>query len=168
MDLKHKPHFGVTFVSVRGNIHYIFVSHGKDRLMSNPSNYRTLKEWQDLIQEARRSGMTDAQWCLSKGISRNSFNSAIKRLRKKACDLPAPSRKKPNDIHDLTTLKQEVVQVDIVPDVQCPEEMIPKDNSFLDNSHMIEISFGDIKVSLCNGADPVLVSKTLSLLRSFS
>ena len=136
--------------------------------MSNPRNYRTLSEWQALITEARSSGMTDSQWCLANGISRNTFNNAIKRLRKKACDLPTSSRKRPNDIHDLTTLKQEVVQVDIVPDVQCPEEMIPKDNSFLDNSHMIEISFGDIKVSLCNGADPVLVSKTLSLLRSFS
>ena len=88
MDLKHKPHFGVTFVSVRGNMHYIFVSHGKDRLMSNSSNYRTLKEWQDLIQKARRSGMTDAQWCLSKEIRRNSFNSAIKRLPKKPNTLP--------------------------------------------------------------------------------
>ena len=144
------------------------MSHRKDLKMSNPRNYRTLSEWQALITEARSSGMTDSQWCLANGISRNTFNNAIKRLRKKACDLPTSSRKRPNDIHDLTTLKQEVVQVDIVPDVQCPEEMIPKDNSFLDNSHMIEISFGDIKVSLCNGADPVLVSKTLSLLRSFS
>ena len=144
------------------------MSHRKDLKMSNPRNYRTLSEWQALITEARSSGMTDSQWCLANGISRNTFNNAIKRLRKKACDLPTSSRKRPNDIHDLTTLKQEVVQVDIVPDVQCPKEMIPKDNSFLDNSHMIEISFGDIKVSLCNGADPVLVSKTLSLLRSFS
>ena len=144
------------------------VSHRKDLKMSNPRNYRTLSEWQALITEARSSGMTDAQWCLANGISRNTFNNAIKRLRKKACDLPTPSRKRPNDTHDLTTLKQEVVQVDIVPDVERPEGLIPKDNSFLDNSHMIEISFGDIKVSLCNGADPVLVSKTLSLIRSFS
>ena len=96
------------------------------------------------------------------------FNSAIKRLRKKACDLPAPSRKKPNDIHDLTTLKQEVVQVDIVPDVPLPKEIIPEVAPHFDNSHMIEITFGDIHISLCNGADPVLVSKTLSLLRSYS
>ena len=91
------------------------MSHRKDLKMSNPRNYRTLSEWQALITEARSSGMTDAQWCLANGISRNTFNNAIKRLRKKACDLPTSSRKRPNDIHDLTTLKQEVVQVDIVP-----------------------------------------------------
>ncbi len=32
----------------------------------------------------------------------------------------------------------------------------------------VEITFGDIHISLSNGADPVLVSKTLSLLRSYS
>ena len=136
--------------------------------MSNPRNYRTLSEWQALITESRTSCMSDAQCCLSNGISRNTFNNAIKRLRRKACDLPTPSRKKPNDIHDLTTRKQEVVKVDIVNDVSHPQETIPTYTPFLDNSHMIDITFGDIKVSLCNGADPVLVSKTLSLLRSFS
>lgn len=136
--------------------------------MSNPINRRSLHEWQEIVQEARTSGMSDAQWCLANGISRHTFNDAIKRLRKKACDLPAPSRKRSCDIHDLTAPKQEVVKVDIVPDVESPVDLIHKDNSFLDNSHMIEISFGDCKVSLCNGADPVLVSKTLSLLRSFS
>ena len=136
--------------------------------MSNPRNYRTLSEWQALITEARTSGMTDAQWCLANGISRNTFNNAIKRLRRKACDLPTPSRKRPCDIHDLTTRKQEVVKVDIVNDISHPQETIPTYAPFLDNSHMIDITFGDIKVSLCNGADPVLVSKTLSLLRSFS
>ena len=157
MDLIHRPHFGVTFPVTQRTIGYILVSHGKERSMSNPKNYRTLTEWQSLITEARTSGMTDSQWCLVNGISRNTFNNAIKRLRRKACDLPAPLRKRPNDILDLTAPKQEVVQVDIVPDVGRPGELIPKDNSFLDNSHMIEITFGDCKVSLCNGADPVLV-----------
>ncbi len=135
--------------------------------MSNPKSYRTLAEWQVLITEARTSGMSDAQWCLANGISRNTFNTAIKRLRKKACALPAPSRKRPDDIHDLTVPKQEVVQVDIIPDVESPKELIPQGTPFLDNSHMIEITLGDYKVALSNGADPVLVSKTLSMLRSF-
>ena len=58
--------------------------------------------------------------------------------------------------------------MDIVPDVQSAGEMIPKAVPHIDNSHMIEIAFGDIHISLSNGADPVLVSKTLSLLRSYS
>ena len=109
--------------------------------------------------------MTDAQWCLENGISRNSFNNAIKRLRK--CSYAIPSRR-PRDIHDFTAPKQEVVKVDIVPDVPLPEVKLPAAAPHFDNSHMIEITIGDIHVSLCNGADPVLVSKTLSLLRTYS
>ena len=58
--------------------------------------------------------------------------------------------------------------MDIVPNVQLPEAKLPVTPQLFDNSHMIEITIGDIHVSLSNGADPVLVSKTLSLLRSFS
>ena len=133
--------------------------------MSNPKSYRTKDEWFALIQEARKSGMTDAQWCLSKGISRHTFNNAIKRLRKCSYAIPSP---KPRDIYDLTTTPQDVVKVDIIPDVQSQETILPPAAPHFDNSHMIEITFGDIHISLSNGADPVLVSKTLSLLRSYS
>ena len=133
--------------------------------MSDQKPYRSKDEWFALIQECRSSGMTDAQWCLANGISRHSFYTAVKRLRK--CSYTIPSRR-PHDIYDLTPSKQDVVKLDIVPDVQPPGEMIPNAVPHIDNSHMIEITFGDIHISLSNGADPVLVSKTLSLLRSYS
>ena len=57
--------------------------------------------------------------------------------------------------------------MDIVHDDQPPKEIIPPAAQHIDNPHMIEITMGDIQVSLNNGADPVLVSKTLSLLRSY-
>ncbi len=133
--------------------------------MSNLQPRRSKEEWFALIQEARKSGMTDAQWCSANGISRNSFYSAVKRLRKCSCAIPSS---KPHDIYDLTASNQEVVKVDILPDVSLPKEKPTQAAPYLDNSHMIEISFGDVHISLCNGADPVLVSKTLSLLRSFS
>ena len=133
--------------------------------MSDPKIYRTKSEWLSLIQEARQSGMTDAQWCQANGISRNAFYSAIKRLRK--CSYAIPT-KQPQDIHDLTVPKQDVVRVDIVPDVQPPANMVREEATHFDNSHMIEITFGDIHIALNNGADPVLVSKTISILRNFS
>ena len=133
--------------------------------MSDHKPRRTKEEWYSLIQQCRKSGMTDAQWCLANGISRYTFNNAIKRLRK--CSYAIPSRS-PRDIYDLTSSRQDVVKVDIVPDVPLPREVIPEVALHLDNSHMIEITFGDIHISLSNGADPVLVSKTLSLLRSYS
>lgn len=70
-------------------------------------------------------------------------------------------------VYDLTPSKQDVVKVDIIPDIQLPSGSTPEAPIHIDNSHTIEISIGDIHVSLTNGADPVLVSKALSLLRSF-
>ena len=53
--------------------------------------------------------------------------------------------------------------MDIVRDIQPPQECIPKEvTPHIDNSHMIEIEVGGAKISLCNGADPELVVKTLS------
>ena len=133
--------------------------------MSDQKSYRSKEEWFSLIQQCRKSGMTDAQWCLANGISRHTFNSAIKRLRKCAYAIPSKS---PRDIFDLTSSVQDVVKVDIVPDVPLPKEIVPEAAPHLDNSHMIEITFRDIHISLSNGADPVLVSKTLSLLRNYA
>ena len=133
--------------------------------MSNPKTYRSKDEWLAIIQECRKSGMSDAQWCLANGISRNAFNSAIKRLRK--CSYAVPTRT-PRDIYDLTSPVQDVVKVDILPDVQPVEKPEIEPAVHFDNSHMIEITFGDVHISLGNGADPVLVSKTLSILRSYT
>ena len=128
--------------------------------MSDQKPYRSKAEWFALIQQCRRSGMTDAQWCLANGISRHSFNSAVKRLRKCAYAIPS---KQSQSVYDLTSPAQDVVRVDIVPDALQPGGMLPDAAPHFDNSHMIEITFEDIHVSLCNGADPVLVAKTLSM-----
>ena len=132
--------------------------------MANP-NYRTKDEWFSLIQECRRSGMTDAQWCIANGVNRYSFYNAIKRL--KACSYVIPSPHRSRDMHDFTVHnKQDVVRVDIVPDIPASGNLIPETISHIDNSHMIEITFGDVHISLSNGADPLLVSNTLSALRN--
>ena len=133
--------------------------------MSGSKTYRTKDEWFSLIQECRKSGMTDIQWCQLHGISHHSFYNAIKRLKKSSYTIPS---RKPQGIYDITIPEQDVVKVDIVPDAQPPREHIPEPAPHIDNSHMIEITMGDIHISLDNGADPVLVSKTLSLLRTFS
>lgn len=123
-------------------------------------------EWYRIIMDCRKSGLSDTRWCQLHDISPSTFFTAVKRLRSKSFTIPDPVD---DDIYDLTIPKQDVVRVDIVPDVQPPREVItPEVAPHIDNSHMIEITMGDIHVSLCNGADPVLVSKTLSLLRSYS
>ena len=132
--------------------------------MSDPKQYRTKEEWFKIIQDCRKSGLSDSQWCSLNGINRYSFNTAIKRLRK--CSYAIPSHSS-DDIHDLTLPRQDVVKVDIIPDIQPQQELVPAATPHLDNSHMIEINLGDIQISLCNGADPDLVARTLSALRSF-
>ena len=127
---------------------------------------RNPDEWFEVVNECRRSGMSDRQWCNANGINHNTFSSAVKALKRKNYVIP---QARELDIHDLTIPKQDVVKVDIVPDIQPPKEIVPVQEvaTHLDNSPMIEISLGDIRISLCNGADPDLVARTLSALRSF-
>ena len=114
---------------------------------------RNPDEWMKLVLECRKSGMSDRQWCSANDISYYTFASAIKTLRRMNYEIP---KSRDLDIHDLTLPKQDVVKVDIVSDIQPPKEVInvPEAATHLDNSHMIEISLGDVHISLCNGADP--------------
>lgn len=100
---------------------------------------RSLDEWMDLVTECRQSGLTDAAWCHEHGISPSCFYNAVSRLRKRACRIPDPSSK--TSTLDLTSHKQDVVQIAIEPD-KPPAELISieRNNSlYLDNSHTIEI-----------------------------
>ena len=129
-------------------------------------HYRTLEEWQSLILECRSRGMTDAEWCRINGIAKNAFYSALKRLRKKAVELPAPSKGIP--FHDLTApIPQDVVKVTPVPDMS-PTSSVPKDpvrSELSADTHTIQIHLGSLEISMTNDADPALVAETLKLLR---
>ena len=129
-------------------------------------HYRTLEEWQSLILECRSSGMTDAEWCRINGIAKNAFYSALKRLRKKAVGLPAPTKGIP--FHDLTApVTQDVVKVTPIPDMS-PTSSVPKDpvrSELSADTHTIQIHLGSLEISMTNDADPALVAETLKLLR---
>ena len=83
---------------------------------------RSLDEWMDLITECRQSGLTDAAWCNEHGISPSCFYNAVTRLRKKACQIPDPAGKA--STLDLTSHKQDVVQIAIEPETS-PAELLP-------------------------------------------
>ncbi len=51
---------------------------------------RSLDDWMELVTECRKSGLTDAAWCETQGISPSCFYNAVSRLRKKACQIPDP------------------------------------------------------------------------------
>ncbi len=138
-----------------------------------PKSYntiRTLDEWYVLVTEARQSGLTDAEWCRRNSISRDTFNNAIRRLRKKAFELP--NRFNRNSAPDLTLsestqLRQEVVRVGVMKPAALPtgfSDSVNQPNPTDPGS--IEVSFANARIRISNGADPYLVSQTIAALRS--
>ena len=88
------------------------------------SAVRTLDEWYALVTQARQSGLTDSEWCRRNNVNRDTFNNAIKRLRKKAFSLP--DRFNRASAPDLTSsenssLRQEVVRVGVMRPDASPE-----------------------------------------------
>ena len=129
---------------------------------------RSMEEWMELVTECRQSGLTDAAWCHEHGISPSCFYNAVTRLRKRACQIPEPVGKA--TALDLTSHKQDVVQIAIEPELS-PSEMIPDNGTtsmYLDNSHTIEVAMKNITVRISNDADPVLLTRTFRLLQEFS
>ena len=129
---------------------------------------RSLDEWMKLVIQCRQSGLTDAAWCNEHGISPSCFYNAVTRLRKKACQIPEPAGKA--STLDLTSHKQDVVQIAIEPETSPAELFSDKDNRsmYLDNPHTIEVSMKEITVRISNDADPVLLTRTFRMLQEFS
>ena len=74
---------------------------------------RTDKEWLDLIQECRSSGLSDKCWCQEHHIHTSNFYYQIRRLRQKACEIPEP-------VHSSFSGKQEVVPFSFEEPAVCP------------------------------------------------
>ena len=119
-----------------------------------------------LINECCQNSMTDADWCRENGIAVSTFYNWVSRCRKTAADqIPAP-----NYGHcEIPRLKQDVVPIDIVSD-HLPEQHIASQmhQTNLDNSHTIEVFMNDVTIRISNDADPVLLTRTLRLIRETS
>lgn len=126
---------------------------------------RSLDEWMDLVTECRQSGLTDAAWCHEHGIAPSCFYNAVSRLRKRACRIPDPSGKA--STLDLTSHKQDVVQIAIEPD-KSPAELVSMEQNnslYLDNSHTIEIEANGLRIRMSNDVQPVLLRTLMDVLR---
>lgn len=116
-----------------------------------------------LINECRQSGMTDADWCRENDIAVSTFYNWVSRCRKVAADqIPAPSY----GHCEIPRSKQDVVPIDIVSD-HLPEQHTASQmhQTNLDNSHTIEVFMNDVTIRISNDADPVLLTRTLCLIR---
>ena len=110
-------------------------------------NYRTQKQWFDLITQCRQSGMTDMEWCRINGISRSTFYKALSRLRESACELPESSRLLENKLDLTSNARQEVAPIKIVPDVTMPATC---STDTISASYAMEIAAGGIVIRISN------------------
>ena len=51
--------------------------------------YKPKRDWLTVINECRRSGLSDRVWCTENDIKHSTFYYHVRRLRKEACALPA-------------------------------------------------------------------------------
>ena len=127
---------------------------------------RSLDDWMELVTECRQSGLTDVAWCEAQGISPSCFYNAVSRLRKRACQIPDPIGKA--STLDLTSHKQDVVQIAIEPETSPAELFQDERNSsmYLDNSYTIEIETNGILIRMSNSVQPSLLNLLLNALRN--
>ena len=124
---------------------------------------RSLDEWMELVIQCRQSGLTDAAWCNEHGISPSCFYNAVTRLRKKACQIPEPAGK--TSTLDLTSHKQDVVQIAIEPETPSAELVSDNRSMYLDNSHTIEIEAGGLMIRMNNTVHPSLLKILMDALK---
>lgn len=138
-------------------------------MTQSKANRRSQDEWFQLIQECRSSGLSDRTWCEQHGILVSSFYNAVKRLRKRACDIPQASNRRTYALDLTSANKQEAVQIDICPDpypkaVPSAKQMCPA--PYLDNSHTIELMMNNISLKVSNSADLFLLQQIIRMLRT--
>ena len=131
---------------------------------------RTLDEWMEVITTSRQSGLSDTEWCRRNDIPTRTFENAVSRLRKHACELPLPLKASTvtDRTLDLTIGKPDVVQIAIEPDklpTAIPHHMDAVSALHLDNSHTIEIMIGNTSVGINNQASPELVHEVFTSLK---
>ena len=126
---------------------------------------RSDEEWFQIINECRRSGLSDSQWCKQHDIRESTFFCAVGRLRKKAYAIP--DRNKSMDGLSNSIPKQDVVRIDIEPEILSPDRPEPMQvvpATYLDNSHTIEIDVRGINIRVFNSVDTALLKTVLSAL----
>ncbi|MFN2927502.1 IS66 family insertion sequence element accessory protein TnpA [Lachnospiraceae bacterium YH-ros2228] len=123
----------------------------------------------ELINECRRSGLSDAEWCRQNGIKPSTFYMWVKRCRE-TCAGKKLIPRNPGGM-PASPISQEVVPVSIVPEeisvehsssvpaLQVPEEM------HLDNSHQIEILTDGITIRIRNDASSYAISRVFRHLK---
>ena len=141
-----------------------------------PNRKMSDEQWISALHECRKSGMTDKDWCAMQGINPSTLYKAIRRLRKKACEIPTRYQK-------AVPLKQEIVevasidengvmtrprQIETVPEPCEERSVIPYDNptaSAFEATVRISMPSG-IRVELSNSINAATIRNVLGVLQT--
>jgi len=113
-----------------------------------------------LIMECRRSGLSDYQWCKSRGIHPGTFYNWVSKLRKAGYTIPNSESRT-----SALPVKQEVVKLEMVEStVSTPAKMERNVSPVFDPTLpeiVAEIECGAFKVRFHQGADAAIIQNTL-------
>lgn len=96
-----------------------------------------LKQWAEMVQSRNESGLTVSEWCRQNGVNLKTYYYRLKRVRQALCGNPE--------------------QHDIVP-------IIPEKELDL-SAEKIEISVGDVKITLPDSFNPEALRRLLGVLK---
>ena len=120
---------------------------------------RTDQEWLDLIQECRTSSLTDKEWCEQQHIQRSNFYYHIRRLRKKACEIPDNPAPSCQEHH-------EVVAIDFSIAEPFPEKNVSRQGGSENrNKPVIRLAFPGFSMEILNGAAGEMIHDTIAALK---
>lgn len=122
--------------------------------------YKTTDQvWLDLIQKCRTSGLTDKEWCEQQHIQRSNFYYQIRRLRKKACEIPDNPISSCQEHH-------EVVAIDFSVPESLPEKNISREraNEMMDIP-AIRLGFPGFSMEIRNGAAGETIRNAIAALQ---
>ena len=131
--------------------------------MNKRAKKRTAEEWRKIILEARKSGLSDYEYCRINTIPPSTFYRAIKRLRRLSCDIPA-------GVVTQDRQKQEVVPINLSdlpltkPDQMQPVSGVACDSMTAPLETTMRITIGGSTLELSNNADPMLIGSVLRML----
>ena len=122
------------------------------------------KRWLGIINACYDSGLTVNQWCRDHKIANSTFYYQLKRLRNKACELPAHTVN-----NQAVSCHQDVVAIKVDDDLPIAQEKA--DSTYFNdtgnfNSAIRVLTESGLRLDISNNASAELISNTLLALRS--
>lgn len=128
------------------------------------SNIKSLEEKYKLVQECRKSGLSDREWCFRKGIPQSTFYQWLAKLRDRACYSIPETQSKNSGISKVQ--KQEVVKLNVYPEnTNYEKSPLNETKIYSYDKPAITIEIEGIRLSVENYADPTLLAQTLKMIR---